>query len=108
MKVTKEQQIEILAYMLDNVKPYENKSPYAKVPVRGRTGLWFCHPGYLHSDYNKWRACDLEDNELFCNIVLDIWKGLTEQKTIRSNLQSDNRKGGRSCKLHPDRLTIRQ
>lgn len=78
MKVTREKQREILAYLLENAELYEQNSPYCKAPQYGYTGLYFCRPGYGHQDYNKWRACDIEGNERFCSIILELWKGLTE------------------------------
>lgn len=45
---------------------------YTKVPMIGHTHLYFCHPCYGHSDYNKVRTCEIEGNEQFCRKICDI------------------------------------
>lgn len=45
-------------------------SPYAKRPMMGHTGLYFCSPVYGHHDYNKARMIDIEGNERFCELVV--------------------------------------
>ena len=47
-------------------------SPYAKRPMYGNTGLYFCAPLYGHDDYNKRRMIDLKGNERFCELVVSI------------------------------------
>lgn len=76
MKATKQQKLYILRYLLMQVE--EPNSPYAKKPIYGHTGLYFAHPGYQHSDYNKWRACDIEGNEEFCETIIELWDKLTK------------------------------
>lgn len=48
---------------------------YVKVPMYGRTQLYFCSPIYGHKDYNKF-SCGLkiEGNEKFINKLIDISK----------------------------------
>ena len=67
--------MEILRFLLEQVE--QPNSPYTKKPIYGHTGLYFAHPGYQHSDYNKWRACDIEGNEDFCKAVIELWDILT-------------------------------
>lgn len=50
----------------------ENCGNYTKVPMMGFTHLFFCHPGYGHSDYNKVRTCTIDGNEDFCRKLCDI------------------------------------
>lgn len=50
----------------------ENPSNYTKVPMMGRTHLYFCSPSYGHADYNKVRTCNIEGNENFCEKVCEI------------------------------------
>lgn len=45
-------------------------SPYAKRPMLGHTGLYFCSPVYGHQDYNKARMIDIKGNERFCELVI--------------------------------------
>lgn len=45
-------------------------SNYAKRPMLGFTNLYFCSPIYGHSDYNKWRAIEIEGNERFCDLLI--------------------------------------
>lgn len=58
----------IVAYLKEQCE--DVKSPYAKRPMYGRTGLYFCSPVYGHQDYNKHRMLDLEGNEKFCRLVI--------------------------------------
>lgn len=60
------------AYIVDYLKKQclNPESNYAKRPMLGFTGLYFCSPAYGHSDYNKWRACDIKGNEDFCEAVI--------------------------------------
>lgn len=78
MKLSKQQKVYILRYLLENTLLSEQNSPYTKKPIYGHTGLYFAHPGYQHSDYNKWRACDIQDNEEFCDVVIKLWEILTK------------------------------
>lgn len=79
MNITRERQRYILHYLLENAKLALEGSPYAKAPGYGHTGLYFFHPGYQHADYNKWRACDIEGNEAFCELVIQLWNELTAE-----------------------------
>ena len=45
-------------------------SNYAKRPMMGHTGLYFCSPVYGHQDYNKRRMMDVKGNERFCELVI--------------------------------------
>ena len=50
----------------------KNCGNYTKVPMLGHTRLYFCHPGYGNSDYNKVRTCTIDGNEDFCRKICDI------------------------------------
>ena len=54
---------------------------YVKVPMYGRTQLYFCSPIYGHKDYNKF-SCGLkiEGNENFINKLIEISKRIIKIK----------------------------
>ncbi len=45
-------------------------SAYAKMPVLGRTHLYFCSPAYGFGDYNKVCALPIEGNEKLCKLAI--------------------------------------
>ena len=59
----------------------ENHGNYTKVPMLGRTRLYFCSPAYGHADYNKVRTCKIEGNEVFCDKVIEIGNRFLERKS---------------------------
>ena len=67
-RYTGDQKKRIVDFLKEQVK--DPQSNYAKRPMLGRTGLYFCSPAYGHGDYNKWRACDINGNEEFCMAVI--------------------------------------
>lgn len=50
----------------------ENPSNYTKVPMIGKTHLYFCSPSFGHKDYNKVMTCIIEGNEDFVNKIVNI------------------------------------
>ena len=61
----KQQIVNLLEYYLK-----DPLSPYAKRPVKGRSGLWFMSPIHMWDDYNKSRVLDWEGNEDFCEAIV--------------------------------------
>ncbi len=59
----------------------ENNGNYTKVPMIGRTRLFFCSPVYGHSDYNKVMTCAIKGNENFCNKVVDLGERILAKKS---------------------------
>lgn len=62
----------IIESLKDEIK--HQGTPYSKVPLMGHTHLYFCSPVYGHSDYNKWRACEIKGNERFCELIISVAK----------------------------------
>lgn len=42
---------------------------YSKIPVLGKTHLYFANPFFLHSDYNKVRLIEIKGNEKLIQII---------------------------------------
>ena len=48
---------------------------YSKVPMVGRTNLYFCSPSYGHSDYNKWcTGIKIAENKRFGDTIIELSK----------------------------------
>lgn len=58
----------------------ETISNYTKVPMFGHTHLYFCHPSYAHSDYNKVCCCEIAGNESFCKKVVELGERILKAK----------------------------
>lgn len=65
-----EQRIKVLKRLREFCADPNNS--YNKRAFFGSTGLYLCHKGYGHADYNKWRAMDIQGNEDFCAKVVAI------------------------------------
>lgn len=46
---------------------------YSKIPVLGKTHLYFAHPIFLHSDYNKVRLIEIKGNEKLIQIIFSLF-----------------------------------
>lgn len=76
MEATKQQKMYILRYLLMQVEQPNN--PYTKVPKIHDGALFFIAPAYEHVNYDRFRACDFEGNEEFCETIIELWDKFTK------------------------------
>ncbi len=56
---------------------------YTKIPILGKTHLYWCSSNYCHSDYNKHSTLLIKGNERFCELICRVaQRWLDKQRTV--------------------------
>lgn len=55
---------------------------YTKLPIMGKTHIYWCNPNYGHSDYNKRSTILIKGNERFCELLCSVAKKWYESQII--------------------------